>query len=664
MSNEKTAGNKLRYAAVPLVTVDPFFNIWSMSDNLYDDVTRHWTERRNSMNGFVCVDGKWYRFMGTLKTDKCRCFEDIRTIPQINCEVFATKTEYEFENDIFNLKVTFRTPLLLDDLYLMSRPVSYISYKLEYKDGQKHNTKVYFDICAEACVNDTQRNVELGKTNYSVFCGRGEKDVLGQTGDDTLIDWGYLHLIAPDAECRIYDELDRIEIFKVNKEKEGIAGTRRVSDGWPTLSALKSFGEVGSASSFICLAYDDIYSIEYFGEKFKGYWTENGDDFEAVVKKALDDYDEINEKCDKFDLELRTKGEAISEKYADILCLAYRQVIAGHKLVNKGSKLLFLSKECGSNGCIGTVDVTYPSIPMFLYYKPELVEAMLNPIFDYVENDYGWQYEFAPHDVGQYPKANGQVYGCEKTDPEYILAHQMPIEECGNMLLCVAAICKIKKSPDYADEHFGILKQWADYLVKIGWNPENQLCTDDFAGHLAHNCNLSIKGILAIAAFGYICEMSGNDGSYYMNKAKEFAKIWEEEAFDEKCYRLAFDKEDSWSLKYNLVWDKFFGFDIFSEKVAKTEVAFYKTKCNEHGIPLDSRESYTKSDWQMWTACLTDDSEYLHMVIDTMWEFVNETDNRIPFTDWYSTEGEEVSGSFRNRTVQGGLFMPLLFQKI
>ena len=240
----------------------------------------------------------------------------------------------------------------------------------------------------------------------------------------------------------------------------------------------------------------------------------------------------------------------------------------------------------------------------------------------------------------------------------------MPVEECGNMLLCVAAICKIKNSAEYANQHFNILKKWADYLVNVGWNPENQLCTDDFAGHLAHNCNLSIKGILAVAAFGYICGLLGQDGKSYIEKAKEFAAIWEKEAFDENCYRLAFDKENSWSLKYNLVWDRFFGFEIFSEKVAKTEVDFYKTKFNTYGVPLDSREDYTKSDWQIWTACLTDDCDYLDMVIETMWKYVNETEDRIPFSDWYSTEGNEVSGSFRNRTVQGGLFMPLLFEKI
>ena len=657
----KLRTEKNRYPAVPLVTVDPFFNIWSMSNNLYDDTTRHWCERKNSIGGFLRVDEKWYRFMGTLKTEKERCFRDLDSIPQVGCKVFPTKTEYEFENDILNIKIIFRTPLLLDDLYLMSRPVSYISYEIKYKNEQTHNTKVYFEISSECCVNDTNHEITFGKTDYSVFCGRGDKDVLSKTGDAVLIDWGYLHLAAPGTDCRIYTETDRSYIFKANTDRDGFTGTRRVNDGVPVLSSLRNLGDINSADGFICLAYDDIYSIEYFGEKLRGYWAENGDTFETVIKKAIDEYEEVNIKCDKFDEELVVDAKKISDNYADILSLSYRQIIAGHKLVKKDGKLLFFSKECASNGCIGTVDVTYPSIPIFLYYKPELVEAMLNPIFDYAENDHGWKYEFSPHDVGQYPRANGQVYGCESTDPEYILTHQMPIEECGNMLICVAAVCKVNDSGEYAKKHFKILKQWADYLVNAGWNPENQLCTDDFAGHLAHNCNLSIKGILGIAAFGYLCELVGVDGSGYYNTAKEYAMIWEKEAFDGKCYKLSFDKKDSWSLKYNLVWDRFFGFNIFNKKVAKIEVEFYKTKFNDYGIPLDSREEYTKSDWQMWSACLIDDNEYLHMVIDTMWKFINKADDRVPFTDWYNTKKPEVAGNFRNRTVQGGLFIPLLF---
>ena len=106
--------------------------------------------------------------------------------------------------------------------------------------------------------------------------------------------------------------------------------------------------------------------------------------------------------------DLLERAGKISSRYADIVSLAYRQAIAAHKLTWDGGEIQFLSKECFSNGCIGTLDVTYPSIPLFLLYNPELVEGMLNPLFKYAASP-NWPYAFAPHVVGQYPIANGQV---------------------------------------------------------------------------------------------------------------------------------------------------------------------------------------------------------------------------------------------------------------
>lgn len=66
----------------------------------------------------------------------------------------------------------------------------------------------------------------------------------------------------------------------------------------------------------------------------------------------------------------------------------------------------------------------------------------------------------------------------------------------------------------------------------------------------------------------------------YTKKARELAEAWKNDAFDGNFYRLAFDQKNSWSIKYNLVWDKLFGMNIFDEDIFKKEVAYYKTKIN------------------------------------------------------------------------------------
>jgi len=654
---------KLRAPAVPLITVDPYFNIWSTADNLYDDFTRHWTGQRNAMLGLLKIDGIWHRFMGKVEPQGELYYAEPPVIEQKSVEIFPLKTSYVFENEKIRLNLDFTSPLLLDDLYILSRPFSYIDYKIESVDGQEHELEIYFDISAEACVDRSHQSVCFGKTDKSILCKNVDQRVLNKSGDDHRIDWGKLHLAAPDAD-----------MFAINTwgKRDYIAGRGRnvlLDDGvssyevrsrYPSLACSKT-GKTG-LSGFICLGYDDIKCIEYFGKHLDAYWKKDGEDFDTAMSRAIAEHDSIIAKCEKFSADLRAKARKISDKYCDIISLAYRQTVAAHKLTfdPDSGEILFFSKENFSNGCMATVDVTYPSIPLYLIYQPELVKGMLNPVFKYAAMKQ-WEYEFAPHDVGQYPLANGQMYGYDRKLRDMQFIYQMPVEECGNMLLCTAAVCHAEKSVAYAEKHEKLLAQWANYLVKCGWDPENQLCTDDFAGHLARNCNLSVKAILGIAAWGKLLEKMGraDEGADYTSKAREMAAEWKKNAFTSDHYKLAFDRDDSWSIKYNLVWNKLLNLNIFDEDIAVTEINYYKTKINKYGLPLDIRSDYTKSDWQMWSTILTEDNEYADMIIGAMWEFLNNTPDRVAFTDWYFTSEPKHRG-FVNRSVQGGLFINLL----
>jgi hypothetical protein len=148
-----------------------------------------------------------------------------------------------------------------------------------------------------------------------------------------------------------------------------------------------------------------------------------------------------------------------------------------------------------------------------------------------------------------------------------------------------------------------------------------------------------------------------------MDIARSMAREWERMARDGDHYKLTFDMEGTWSLKYNMIWDVLFGFDLFPEEVKEKEVSYYLQKQNRYGVPLDHRAAHTKADWIFWAASLTNSDDKFAKLIRPVWDFLHETPNRVPFSDWYDTETGKHKG-FVNRSVVGGLFIKLLKSKL
>ncbi len=576
------------------------------------------------------------------------------TAVQTSVDAQATQTHYKFTCGAVDLSLTFTSPLLMDDLDRMSRPVNYITYGVSSRDGAAHKVELYLEASPRWALNHPyQESVsESFEDGGLVFVKSGSKEqkILGRRGDDVRIDWGYFYMSADgkNTAAAIGESADLRAAFVAGTPVAAAKG----EDSASKMSLTTSLGSTKSTSGKVLIGYDDIYSIQYFGENLRPWWNRKGDktilgEFHA----ANGEYAALMGECYAFDKQLMEKATAAGGKqYAEMCALAYRQSIAAHKLVEApNGDLLWLSKENNSNGSIGTVDVTYPSAPLFLYYNAELAKGLLNHIFYYSESG-KWTKPFAAHDVGTYPLANGQTYGGD-----------MPVEESGNMVTLAAAIAAVEGNADYAAKHWDVLTIWTDYLVEYGLDPANQLCTDDFAGHFAHNVNLSVKAIMGVASYGRLAEMLGKAdvAAKYTAKAREMAGEWVKMAADGDHYRLTFDKPGTWSQKYNLVWDKLLGFDIFPPEVAKTEIAYYLTKQNEYGLPLDNRETYTKTDWIMWTATLADDKATFEKFIAPVWKFENETTSRVPMSDWIWTDRPAFRG-FKARSVVGGYWIKML----
>lgn len=670
----------LRPPAVPLVAIDPYFSVWSMADRLTDDFTRHWTGKRNALTGLIRIDGVPWRFSGMTEPNPELYYTEPEPMRQSKVSVTALSTFYRFEAGGIALEAVFTSPLLPDNLELLSRPASYVSFRVRSIDGKAHTVQVYMDITGEWCVNTSDQKVLLDREQHDgleiLKASHADQKVLNASGDDHRIDWGTVMLAVEqqtDTQTWIGSAQIRKAFVRSGELKPAdwepqldVAQAHEVRAAQPVLGTLWNCGEIHGEedkSHLIVLAYDDIYAIEYFGEKLGAYWKRTGQSAKEMVAAAYREYEEILSLCEAFDQRLQDDAvHAGGEKYADILSMSYRQAIASHKLVlDSDGQPLFMSKECFSNGCIATVDVSYPSIPMFLLYQPELVRGMMRPILKYAASD-AWPFQFAPHDVGQYPLANGQVYG------ENAREAQMPVEECGNMLVMAAAVTLADGHLEFITEHRQLLSRWGDYLLEFGLDPENQLCTDDFAGHLARNANLSAKAIMGVASYSILCGLLGEatEAERYLQAARDMAAQWVQLAADEgqgsPHTKLSFGIEDTWSLKYNLVWDLIFDTGVFDKAMIEQEIKWYLNQQNRYGVPLDNRKSYTKGDWLVWAASMAQNQGDFEAMIAPLWDFMNETRDRVPFSDWYDTiTGRQIG--FQHRSVVGGMFIKLLKDK-
>jgi Domain of unknown function (DUF4965)/Domain of unknown function (DUF5127)/Domain of unknown function (DUF1793)/Domain of unknown function (DUF4964) len=655
----------LRAPATPLVIHDPYFSVWSMSNTLAGDATRHWTGVAQNLNGIVRVDGHNYAFLG--HPDR-----DLPALTEASRQITPTRTVVEMSNGEIELRLTFLNPLFPDNLEQLARPVSYLTWDVRSSDGRPHDVTLYLDAGGTLATNQPGDEVVWSRAVIKglnlLRVGTRDQRVLGRFGDDVRIDWGWFYLAVPadeSAEWVAGNAADRQEFLQTGRlpPQDDLDAPRTPQSRYPPAPALSvalPLGRVGASavSRHVLLAYDDIDSIEYMQTRLLPYWRKQFPNFAAMLESAEQDYPALAQRSLRFDAELEADlVRAGGPEYAAIATLAYGQAFAAHKLVEDTNGVpFFMPKENFSNGSISTVDVLYPSAPIFLLLNPKLVEAQLEPVLRYAETP-RWKFPFAPHDLGVYPLADGQQYGGgEQTEDD-----QMPVEESGNILLLVDALAHAQGDAGYARRYWPLLTKWAVYLLSKGMDPENQLCTDDFAGHLAHNANLSLKAIEALGAYAQLANELGfkEQAAQYRGAAQNMAAKWVTMAKDSDHYRLAFDKPGTWSQKYNLVWDTILGLHLFPGDVRTTEVAFYLQHLGPYGLPLDNRAAYTKLDWSVWSASLAGSSQQFQTLVHPIFKFLNETPDRVPMTDWYDTvTGRMVA--FRARSVVGGVYLPML----
>ena len=655
----------IRPPAVPLAVRSPYLSTW-LSDNTSAGAwPAFWTGRTTAMTGIATIDGVPYLFLGAPGIDG----HPLRGLVQQSLTITATRSTYVYEAGGARLTLTFLSPVEPGDLRRQSMPLSYITAEVRSTDGAAHSVQLYFDISGEWASGDSgtqirwaQEQVAAGGANVltSLSFTPDAPKSLAENGD--MASWGTVvwnagsqsgltWQIGADADVRL--------AAVANGKLGNTADTgqpRAINDRWPVFAFSFDLGGVRGTTRSATLSVGHVRepAVSYLGTSlpplWKSYWTswqQMAAFFHADAGSAAARTAALDRKVQ------RDATAAGGAKYAALCALALRQAYAGTELVSRNGKPWAFLKEISSDGNVSTVDVTYPAMPVFAYLDPDYLGLLLEPLLDYAETG-GWPKAFAEHDLGSsYPNASGHNDGNEE---------DMQVEESANMLLMSAAYLGrvgASAAKAFASAHYAILKQWSDYLVDNALDPGYQNQTDDFTGFIGHSANLALKGILALGAMSQVATVKGEsaDSTHYRGIAEDYIAQWVGKAQDSPAdhLKLAYDQPGTWSLKYNGYPDALLGLKLIPRSVAATEAAWYLKQANQYGVPLDLRHSYTKGDWEMWTAAWLRDHPVSGFLIDSLYNFVNTSSSRVAFTDFYDTVNNRQSG-FQARPVIGGVF--------
>jgi hypothetical protein len=670
----------IRPAATPLLVRGPYVNTWQASNSAPGTWSTFWNGNVKAITGIARIDGTSYLFFGAPSASIVG-----QQMTQTQLEVTPTQSRYLFQAGGVTLYLTFLSPVEASDIQRLSMPFGYLIAQAHSNDGNTHTVNLYFDISGEwahgtssTLINWQEQQVAHSGGNLTVMTVTpSSPTVLAETND--YPSWGQA-VWATNTQSNLSYQSGADTTIRSQFVSQGTLNNtmdtnmpRAINNNWPVFAFDFALGSInGTPTSPLVLALGHVRqpAVSYQGNQVPPLWQSYWSSWQQMLAFFYDDFSAALSRANTLDASITAAAvSAGGFHYAALCALATRQAFGGVELVNTTAAPWMFLKEISSDGNVSTIDVVYPSFPIFYYLNPTLLSLLLAPILTYTESGL-WPQTYCVHDLGSsYPNASGHNDGG---------GENMPVEESANMLIMAAAYVQQAGSnaASFSQAHYKILKQWADYLnAPNGGNPSRpnaldplfQNQTDDFTGSIAHSTNLALKGIIAIGAMSIIAQAAGNssDQQFYSNTAHTLIGQWAQLGQDPSQAHLdiAYNESDTasgtgpgtYSLKYNGFSDKVLGLSLVSSSVASEEAAWYQSKQNQYGIPLDSRHTYTKADWEMWTAAATDTKALRQFLIDSLYSFYNTSPSRVPSTDWYDTIADTQNG-FQARPVVGGFY--------
>ncbi|KAF4222706.1 hypothetical protein CNMCM8980_007868 [Aspergillus fumigatiaffinis] len=663
-----------RPPALPLAVKSPYLSTWLSAGSdggnggyLAGEWPAFWEGQINGWAGLIRVDGAVYTWMG---------LPGSTTANQTAYEYTSTKSIFTFHvGDAVEMKVTFLSPITPNDLRRQSLTFSYVHVAVSSIDGDSHDVQLYSDISAEWVSGDRTAVAEweYGVTHDGVAYHKVHRQtqlLFSEVRDQA--EWGNWYWATEHSDRMTHQSGADVAVrgaFAAN----GTLGDskdsnyRAISTNWPVFGFAIDLGSVTSSSvdTHFTIGLAQTEAIQYSSpdgiRAEPSLWTSYFDNDLAALEFFHYDYSTANKLSSALDEKIaRDSVAAAGQDYLTITSLSARQAFAATQLCGTPQNPYLFMKEISSNGNMNTVDVIFPAHPVFLYTNPELLELILKPHFEIQESG---QYPnaYAMHDIGtHYPNATGHPEGNDEP---------MPLEECGNMIIMALAYALKSSNTDYLNEHYPLLEQWTSYLVDEAIYPANQISTDDFAGPLANQTNLALKGIIGIEAMATISKLTlhADAATNRSAIAHDYIDRWQvlgiaHEA-DSPHTTLSYGSNDSHGLLYNLYADRELGLNLVPQSVYDMQSEFYPTVQKKYGVPLDTRHQYTKGDWELFTAAVASTSTR-DMFIKLLANWINQTPTNRALTDLYDTVSGDYPGiTFIARPVMGGAFALLLLEE-
>jgi len=586
----------------------------------------------------------------------------------------------------------------------------YIDVNGEWVSGNRDN-QIKWELRQPANAEATAAHIKTWKVS------RSTEQLFTEFADRA--EWGTLHFSAPadvHHQCGTSAVLRQHFSQKGRLENQVDGAFRKIMQEEPVFAFSKSFKLGRSANSTAGSPKDSVLFtfalvqdpvVQFAAARgltyMRPFWATYFPTADAMIEYHYNDFETADLLARNYSDQLALDAYASgSQEYQDIATLSARQVLGATQFSGTPDDPILFLKEISSNGNFQTVDVIFPAFPFFLYTNPRWLANLLEPL---LEHQLSGQYpnQYSMHDLGyHFPNATGHADGRD----EY-----MPVEECGDMLIMGLALVNAlkydtqpafaatpldstqklntrmiptidefgmdrawgtndevhsqgeKQAAKWVEKSYTLWKQWTGYLVRESLIPANQLCTDDFAGWLANNTNLALKGIIGIRAMSEIAEIVGEkeEAQKYRDISDDYIEKWQGYGIsrDQTHAKLAYTWYGSWTTLYNLYADSLLCFHLPDEaapgslgnsakwwkggipqdplgdghhskspfvpdKIYKMESDWYHAVIQKYGLPLDSRHLYTKSDWEFFAAAVTSKKTRTE-ILTTVAKWVNET---------------------------------------